>query len=487
MKILFATFVSAGTFFACCLSALALTVSGSATPVAYSGSCPATITLNATMTGGTPGAPVRYILYYFDPSTGRAVGLPVANGKFDASGALVASASVSIAAAQAGNSWVTMKAQTPGAQASAPKTPFSVTCTSATPVVGKYHYHVSMPSDTGPNIAAPTALNYTNDPTECTSRLGGFLAALMCPKILAGGDQLMLIWNWSPCSGDANCVQKIDGYHVYHPSSGASGYAGRNLIASNSLPTPLATQDKQEAMFEFLSGFKSGDCYVVTAFAGNTESQPSNRFCLAGSAALGAQSVTLNPAQMRSSTTNVKLGTGLVASLETALSGIVSGDIARQTWNQQLNALHVGYFYNTNKSISGDSKYNELWRGGIWFDLSSLSGKAVNKATLRFHVARTVLGIPPLENYASSCAAQVGTASRDWWYDTKWIDGDFFSDVSAKGPSISVDVTPQVRSWMQGQTNNGFILKGRDENIDAFTEDSCETVYDNAALDIEYF
>ena len=517
-RVLLLTLATASTFFACGAAAFALGANGWTTPSAYSGACPATIVLNGMVTGGRPGAVVLYVFSYVDPSR-NSVTLPRQAGMLDASGALAVFNPVSFNTVQAGTSSVQLSAQSDGASAISTRTPFSVACTSSggppppsgtshggssapsnagatglgPPPSGTWHGGASAPSNAGATvlakIAAPTGLTYTNDPAECVRRMGGsgqFLTPLMCPQIVAAADRLMLIWNWTPCTDDPNCVRQISGYHIYHPFGASSGYIGHGLVTSNSpssLQSPLATQDKQEALFTFLAGFKPRDCYVVTAFAGALESPPSGSFCLPGNLALGTKQMTVTPIQMRSSLAQNQWGNGVLATLEN-----IVGSSNSQMYRQQLNALHVGYWHNRDKSITGDTAATVIWRGGILFDLTSSAGKAVNKATLRIHVNSSYLGFPPQPNYARSCAGYVGTGNRDWWQDTNWIDGDFFSDVGYSGPNISIDVTSQVRNWVQGRLrNNGFVFKGTDENLGAFTQDSCETLYDGVALDVEYF
>ena len=511
--------VVAAAVFSTAQAALALGANGWTTPSAYSGACPATIVLNGMVTGGRPGALVLYVFSYVDPSR-NSVTLPGQSGTLDANGSLAVSNPVSFNAAQVGTSSVQLSAQSAGASAISTRTPFSVACTSSggpppppppsgsshggasapsnagatvlatpPPPSGTWHGGASAPSNAGATvlakIAAPTGLNYTNDPAECVRRMGGsgqFLTPLMCPQIVAAADRLMLIWSWTPCTDDPNCVRQISGYHIYHPFGGSSGYVGHGLATSNSpssLQSPLATQDKQEALFTFLAGFKPRDCYVVTAFAGALESPPSGSLCLPGNLALGTQQMMLSPAanHMRSIRKRHVFNTG------SFLFGTHQNDTSLDQEPGQINA---GFRYNTDKNANvGDTALNYVYRGAFWFDLGALGGKSIDHATLHLQATSTRTGMPQQANATLSCARYIGTGTTDWWNETGWIDGDFFATLSRDGPNVDVDVTYQVRSWVRGARNSGFVLKAAEENLDAFTENSCESYY-SAVLEVAY-
>jgi secreted trypsin-like serine protease len=55
------------------------------------------------------------------------------------------------------------------------------------------------------------------------------------------------------------------------------------------------------------------------------------------------------------------------------------------------------------------------------------------------------------------------------------------------GPDVTIDVTPFVQNWTHN-TNFGFVLYGAEENLNAFTENSCKTWYTNASsLDVTHY
>lgn len=317
-------------------------------------------------------------------------------------------------------------------------------------------------------IAAPTGLSYTTDGTKCGSILGPIIS-LACAGLSNGG--VLLYWAWASCK-DANCVQGIDGFHVYHRIGGASGLTEH----TNRVAAPVKTVDNPAQDYTVLDSARPGDCFQVTAYKGSAESDASATLCLPNDLSRGGSTISLAPAtnEIRSAHQGLIYDTG---------ASLAVGDVPMQ--DEELGKIHVGYSYNTDKGVT-DSAINNLYRGAFAFDLGALQGKAITSATLHLHVVSTELGMPQQPNYNTSCARHLGLGTDQWWYATGWIGGDFNWDLSSHGPDIQIDVTDAVRGWVQlGKENDGFVLKGADENIMAFTEDSCESYYD-VSLDVTY-
>lgn len=322
-------------------------------------------------------------------------------------------------------------------------------------------------------IAAPTKLSYTTNPTECGSHLGPIVSLACGPMLSKGG--VLLFWEWAACK-DSTCVQQVSGFHIYHQIGGASGNAGGVVVHTSGLATPIKSVDNPDVLYVFLDSAHPDECFQATAYQGAAESDASSVMCLPHNLALGGSSVTLQPAatEVRSSHKGIIYSTGV---------SLAVGDVHAD--NEELGKIHVGYSYNTEKSHS-DTATNDLYRAAFAFDLSQLQGKAIQTATLHLHVQASKLGMPQQANYNTSCARQLGLGTSEWWYNTAWPDGDFLWDLSAHGPDIQVDVTDTVRGWVQlGKPSYGFVLKGGDENLMAFTEDSCESNYD-VSLDVDY-
>ena len=460
--------------------ALALSANSWTTPKNYSGTCPATIQFNGMISGGSPG-PVQYSFGYIDPSTNKSVPVGSASGTLDSNGSLQITQPVSFAAAQAGNSLVTLYALQGGIRVNSTATAFSITCTSAPrppsgpsgPVTGGFSGR-NAPVNLGanlPKIAAPTGLSFTNNQAVCATHVGALYGSLFCPASIINGELLMLIWNWAPCNDDPYCVTSIDGYHIYHPFAGASRY-----YSSHVLQSPLKTQSNPQVTGDFLTSFRGGECYVVTAYKGTAESPASTPFCTPRNLALGAQPVTLNPASghVRSVEKYDLHDTGFFA-----FNGVPT-----RGEDSEPGVVHVGFLYGTilGSAAVPDTAENYVYRGAFWFDLSSLAAKTIRNATLHLQ-AQTTMGNPRHPNATLSCARYLGTGTKDWWNEDGWIDGDIFAGLSRDGPGVDVDVTSQVRQWMSGTQNNGFVLVGPEENFNAFTEDSCESYY-NATLTV---
>lgn len=493
MKILFATLGAAGAFFACSAAALALSANGWTTPRAYSGACPATMTLTGLIAGGSRGATVQYLFYYLEPSTNKVIGLPMQTGVLDATGALTPSATVSIDGAHAGTSWVRLSAQSGGASTNSTNTPFTVSCTSSStptpdpeggtlatapphgpvPTPPPSNYITRMTHRMPRAISAP-AIRLTNNPSDCTKHVGdvitGAFAPLTCKTAMDQGN-VVLVWDWTPiaaCPPERICPA-IDGYHVYAmqetksmaPMGGASGPA---LVDTQTTDITLSTP-------------RSGSCFAVTAFSGKDESPLSNIVCAAERGPVSSQTVTLVPPanHVRSVLKNHFRNTG-------SLTGKDETNVYPRP-----GQILAGFYYSTSSQATGDTSDDIVWRGGFWFDLSSLNGKTITNATLHLLAQSTLLGMPQQPNATASCARYIGTGTEDWWNEgpTGWLDSDFFATLGRDGPNIDVDVTYQLRQWTRGTPNYGFVLKGAEENLDAFTENSCESHY-SASLEVKY-
>jgi hypothetical protein len=145
----------------------------------------------------------------------------------------------------------------------------------------------------------------------------------------------------------------------------------------------------------------------------------------------------------------------------------------------------AGFKYTTIKSIAGDEFDNWVYRGAFVFDLGPMAGRVLQKATLHLRVSNTEVqsGYDNLR----SCGDELGTGKASWWAGSDWIEADWVDSTIGTGPKADVDVTQEVRSWMNGKPNWGFVLRSQQENINAFTEAKCISTYDPPTLTVEYF
>jgi hypothetical protein len=90
-----------------------------------------------------------------------------------------------------------------------------------------------------------------------------------------------------------------------------------------------------------------------------------------------------------------------------------------------------------------------------------------------------------------SCATTVGSGTEFWWKPdaANWLDADFTSvaHFGSTGPTVSANVTSLVNKVLAGAPNYGFVVRNDDENLNAFVNDQCETVYGNPQLELVYF
>jgi hypothetical protein len=308
-----------------------------------------------------------------------------------------------------------------------------------------------------PPPPTPSNLNLTTDESTCE----GFSPPLFCHAALGSG-WMGAWWKWQGNS----FYPDVDGFKLY------------DVSPSNPNGPPISLSVKTSATGQTTYTFPTpppggfnGHCYEVSAYKGNAESSRSSPPKCVGNVAV-AQTQTYTNLQARSSHQNHTEGGAFF--VETSQPG-----------------LDVGHSYQTYKGglLNGDSKSNDIWRLGVRAPLDFLHGHTVYKAVLRMQINGATTG----SNYqttATSCAWEIGMGTGQWWNNSNWIDGDFSNAVSTGGEfpatHVAFDITHLVQAIAGGAPNNGFVLKGREENLDAFTEQSCVTGYTNPAIDVTY-
>jgi hypothetical protein len=279
-----------------------------------------------------------------------------------------------------------------------------------------------------------------------------WIGGLACQAGLSTG-ALALVWN----SGD--CERCFDGYHVYRVDS------GRHDL--------LQTQPDKSItgiLFKREDGPFEGRCYAVSSYSGKGESEDSNATCIGGGQVQHTD--TYRPTNQRSPQQ--------YRTDDTGLSGTTNSN-GGHIYDRGDKQLIVGFNYMTDKRSLGDHFENIVNRMGLLFDLSNLWGKTVTKAVLHLYVEHSIVGRAYAVDHSTSCATRIGAGVDRWWQYSGQIAGPGGpAAISTSGPDVDIDVTQFVQSWTHN-TNFGFVLYGADENLNAFTENSCQTWYTNAS------
>jgi hypothetical protein len=334
----------------------------------------------------------------------------------------------------------------------------------------------------GPAIPAPRNLDYTNDSGVCSKHfpvpLAGPLACAASVKSL-----LTLVWDWSPrnCNG---CPTDVDGYKVYRVDAGQHA-----LIATQAQGTNVTVYGVDKP----IDGTWQGKCYVVTAYKGSTESPESTQKCV--STTVGTVTLVLNAQHINTSTTLVHDHPGFAC---------VGGKDTHSFDDH--NDMIVGYAYDGHDNGNCAYHDSQWWRAAVVFDLSKLKGKKLWKATLNLPsisdgwLAKGVTGMPETwisEAAGYSCITEIGTGTSAWWQGDPWLGLNTF-DTRAEGSGFSgnFDVTVQVRQWLQGTPNYGFVFRSSHEGEQTLQSQlGCKSLvgslyqvqYALPTLSVEYF
>ncbi len=301
-------------------------------------------------------------------------------------------------------------------------------------------------------LPVPTSLASATDPTVCSAH-GGLGGGLACKALLPKGD-LALVWTYP-------AMAQISGFHVYRVDGG-----GRTLVATqaNGAAATIYIVDPPPA-----DGYANA-CYAVTAFSPTDESGLSPPFC--GGQARLMQTLTLSPTNLRSINRSHGKDENFIA------GGAATND-------KPSGSPDVGYSHQTRKFTFGDMSSNVIYRLGLLFDLSSVHSRNIVSARLGLETEASWTGAADPEHsaasdHSTSCAAVVAVGTAKWWKYTDWIGAAaVLRPGPSQGPDVSIDVTSIVRQWASSpeDANQGIVLLGEDENLDAFTESTCVTAY----------
>ena len=302
-------------------------------------------------------------------------------------------------------------------------------------------------------VAVPQGLRAATNAGDCEAHLHAYSpigGVASCQSMISSGN-LVLIW-------DAPADASVDGYRLYALAGGERGPA-------------VATVSGEARTLANLPPIASGpvpQCYVVTATRGSNESLAGPAYC--------AREATLT----KTLGTTYTRGAWQDRSHYGALSGFGADDNVP-------DGPVVGYYDAAKKSVLGDSSYDKIRRYAVAFDVDPLRNKRLVSARLHFTVQ---LSYGAGNNH--SCATTVASGIEFWWKPdaASWIDGSFSSSpakLNDTGPVVTADVTKQVAAIMAGSPNYGFVMRNDSENLDAFMNAQCETVYGNPQLEIVYY
>jgi hypothetical protein len=302
-------------------------------------------------------------------------------------------------------------------------------------------------------VGVPQGLRAASGVGDCAVHAPGtplMFGPSSCASMLASGD-LVLVW-------DAPADASVDGYHVY--SLNGTGSGAVNSTIKGRLRT-LANLPPVSSAFP--------QCYVVAATRGSAESAAGSPFCAS------------EKTSTRTLGTTYARGVKQDHSEKGGLGGIVSDS------NVPDGGPVVGYFHAKNESTFGDTRFNKVRRYAVAFDLDALRNKRLVSARLHLTIQ---------SSYGAgnnhSCASSVASGVEFWWKSDaqQWIEGSFDvarAPFNVTGPIVTADVTKLVAPILAGSPNYGFVIRNDDENLGAFENSQCETVYTNPQLELVYY
>lgn len=122
-------------------------------------------------------------------------------------------------------------------------------------------------------IPQPKDLTYTTNPKTCAQH-AGLLAAILCPDIINKAGMILLVWRW-------NAGSQVDGFHIYRTKTTSVYITGHpGTVVRTTTNTLIDTQTDASMTIRAIKPFKQGECFIVTAYRGKIQSDPSNRFCV---------------------------------------------------------------------------------------------------------------------------------------------------------------------------------------------------------------
>ena len=301
-------------------------------------------------------------------------------------------------------------------------------------------------------VGIPQGLRAANSIGDCEAHaqngFGQFGNAVACPSMMSGGN-LVLIW-------DVPTDPSVDGYHLY------------SLVGDKRIPAVgiLSGRARTLAKLPPLTSGPIPQCYVVTATRGSSESLAGPAYCAREATA----TITLGTTYTKFSWKDSHQGSGF-----SGADSLPDGPV-------------VGYLYTKNKSVLGDTAYDKIRRYAVAFDVDALRNKRLISARLHLTIASSY----GAGNNNHSCATTVASGNEFWWKSDAqtWVDGTFGDSAATfgdTGPVVTADVTKLVAAIMAGSPNYGFVIRNNYEDLNAFLNAQCETIYSSPQLEIDYY
>lgn len=324
-------------------------------------------------------------------------------------------------------------------------------------VLGVGRYPIGLP------IGVPVGLRAATNTGDCeahlhaNSQFGGQIGGVVsCQSMMSSGN-LVLIW-------DAPSDASVDGYRLYALAGVERGAA-------------TATFKSRMQTLANLPPITSGavpQCYVVTATRGSNESPAGPAYC--------AHEATVTRTLDAMYDRGAWQDRSHIANAEHVNRDFVGADYIPA-------GPVVGYYDAENTSFWGDSSYTKIRRYAVAFNVDADALRNKRLVSARLHL--TIQSSYGAGNN-HSCATTVGRGTEFWWKPdaATWIDGNFSdspAQLSDTGPVVSADVTKQVAAIMAGGLNYGFVIRNDNEDLGAFMNAQCETVYGDPQLDLVYY
>jgi len=141
----------------------------------------------------------------------------------------------------------------------------------------------------------------------------------------------------------------------------------------------------------------------------------------------------------------------------------------------QAPIFEVGYHYLAIMHSGGLQYEDMIYRVAISFDDTVFRGRTILSARLQMYAGQGWNAASDWTQPSStgwSCTAKIGVPTSSWWTSKPigaagdWIDGPMLVTVGPVfGPNVSLDVTPIVKRWSEGEPNEGLLLEGQTENL----------------------
>ncbi len=350
------------------------------------------------------------------------------------------------------------------------------------------------PAPDGSALAAPYNLAFAQNPATCIDHLPPLVAQLagtfICTEAMADG-YTALVWDWGPFWSTA----KIQGYRVYEMVGGWDPQLMQTVTKWGQkvvLLPPGLQWPKPEGVTS---------CYAVSAYGidpatGNeVESARSATTCWPGGGTAGLEMHALTPSNILTAT-HYHVGEDYPWDKGQGGENIYLGP------NELLSGYDLSY-------VDGGELAHRYF-GGVYFDLSEVTGWPVYKATLSYRMGESYYkpGSTIATNEKFSCADRLLLATSDWTGieedpNTPWFKGSLAGtdyhqlSLGYTGGYVSIDVTDAVADWLQApETNRGFVLmlvnppgiKYAPSGLTYAADDyECWTHYDSFVLNVAVF